>query len=196
MDLQLLQKHYDKLVDKANGKKNNFLCWKASQEKGVDVLIRAIIKMDLNRYNDFIVYIVGDREEKEKLIILSQLLLSVEKCVRFIWYKKKIDDIIKESYAVILPSHTEGLPLCVLEAMAYGKIVLATDVGGTAEIIKDGYNGFLVEDNDDYMLARYLEKCLEDEDMVLKMGKNSYETIKTKFQLDLCIEKLINLIEQ
>lgn len=165
-----------------------------SEGKGIDTLIRATSKIDLNKYNDFQVNIVGEGEALEQLIKLSKSL-KLEDVVKFLGYRSDITDILNKSYITVLSSHMEGLPLSILESMAHKKMVIATNVGGIPEVIRHNYNGFLIDDNDVDMLAKYIEKCLDDCNLVERMNENAFNVIKEEFNIDICIEKLIKLIE-
>ncbi|MGM1061129.1 glycosyltransferase family 4 protein [Saccharothrix sp. Mg75] len=84
------------------------------------------------------------------------------------------------------PSWTEGLPTTVLEASAIGCAVVATDVGGTAEIVDDGVTGWLVPAKDPRALARALEDALTSPDRVTRAAKLR-ETTRARFSWDRAI---------
>ena len=68
--------------------------------------------------------------------------------------------------------------------MAQGKPVVATDGGGTPEIVADGINGYLVKPYDAMMLADRLQQLCTDNDMRKYLGANSSETVATRFSLN------------
>jgi len=72
---------------------------------------------------------------------------------------------------VVLPSYREGLPLCVLEAMAHGRPVVASAVGGIPELVEDGVTGFLVEPGDVSGLREAIERLLSDPALRRRMGR-------------------------
>lgn len=166
-----------------------------SKEKGIDTLIKAISKVDLRKYDYFEVNIVGEGEEKECLVRLTKSL-KLEKYVKFLGYRTDIYNILNQSYITVLPSHSEGLGLSILESMAYRKMVIATNVGGIPEVINHNYNGFLIEDNDSDMLAKYIEICLDDVELVNKMNENAYNKVLNEFNIDITIRNLLNMIEE
>src|ERR671931_184587 len=72
---------------------------------------------------------------------------------------------------VVCPSYREGLPLCVLEAMAHGKPVVASAVGGIPELVEDGVTGFLVEPGDVAGLRAAIERLLADPALRRRLGR-------------------------
>ncbi len=89
---------------------------------------------------------------------------------------------------IIFPSHGGGLPMALLEGMAEGKAVISTSNGGIPEVVKNGYNGFLVEPGDVDNLADKINTLIRRRDLCLQMGNNSLEIVKQK----LCVQKYIN----
>jgi len=81
----------------------------------------------------------------------------------------------------IHPSLRDGMPNAVLEAMACGKAVIATPVGGTKDILEDGKNGAIVNVNDTKMLAQKITELLDDPKKREILGKNARESIVSKY---------------
>ena len=80
-----------------------------------------------------------------------------------------------------LPSHAEGLPMAVLEAMAAGKAVVASSVGGLPELIRDGENGLLVPPRDAAALAQALARLLDDAGLRSRLGAAARGTVETQY---------------
>jgi glycosyltransferase involved in cell wall biosynthesis len=80
-----------------------------------------------------------------------------------------------------LSSFTEGLPVIVLEALAAGKPMVATAVGGTPEVIEDGRSGFLVPPGDPAALARKLSELLRDGELRRSLGEHGRERMREQF---------------
>lgn len=91
----------------------------------------------------------------------------------------------------VLPSVKEGLPYTILETMAAGVPIIAANVGGIPEMIKDGENGFLVKPNDYETLAEKILQILEDQKLAQKFINASLEKIK-----EFSLEKMVSKTEQ
>lgn len=84
----------------------------------------------------------------------------------------------------ILPSLTEGLPNVVLEAYACKKPVVATRVGGTPELVRDGVTGFLVEATDYMAMSEKIRMLIDDLDVRQNMGNAGYELVESEFNFE------------
>ena len=83
--------------------------------------------------------------------------------------------LLDECDIFILPSRYEGLPVSILEAMAYRKPIIATDVGGISSIVKPGYNGWLFDSNDIGQLDLILDEIFTNRLLLRTYGMNSYQ---------------------
>ena len=81
----------------------------------------------------------------------------------------------------ILPSYNEGLPIAVLEAMAYGKPVISTTVGGIPEVISQGINGFLIRPGDTKSLTSAIKNLINNPEKINSMGLESKKAVKPFF---------------
>lgn len=91
---------------------------------------------------------------------------------------------------LILPSYNEGLPISVLEALAYGLPVIATPVGGIPEAVEDGRNGYLIAPGDIPALASRIETLAASPEQRRAMAAASYRLAQTKFDLDVIVQQL------
>lgn len=89
-----------------------------------------------------------------------------------------------------LPSHAEGLPMAMLEAMAAGKAVLATRVGGIPETVRDGDNGLLVPPRDDEALARALATLMGDSALRERLAARARTTIEQQYSTEVVCGQL------
>ncbi|UVW29935.1 glycosyltransferase [Massilia sp. H6] len=95
-----------------------------------------------------------------------------------------------------LPSHAEGLPMAMLEAMAAGKAVVVTGVGGMPDAVRDGVNGMLVPPGDVQALAAALARLLENEQERQRLGERARATIEQEFASGVVIGRLSEVYEQ
>lgn len=89
-----------------------------------------------------------------------------------------------QSNIFILPSYSEGCPMAVLEAMAWGLALVVTPVGALSEIVEDGVGGFLVKIGDPDELARKILTLAKDPKLTCKMGLNNKRLVELKFTVD------------
>lgn len=99
------------------------------------------------------------------------------------------DTLMTRCDALILPSYYEELPMTILEAMAFAKPVVATDVGGIPNVIKEQVNGWLFQPGDMKRLLCILKEMLENPQKLCKYGANSYEIVG-KYSTPAVLEKL------
>ena len=100
------------------------------------------------------------------------------------------DETFRSANVLLLPSYNEGLPISVLEAMAYGFPVVATDEGGIAEAVEDGVNGYLIQPGEHQRLAECMDRLAESEELRKAMGRSGYELASQKFSLAIIIGQL------
>ncbi len=139
--------------------------------KGVDTVIRALPKV-LRVVPDSFYVVVGDGDYRPNLEKLAEEF-DVGDRVRFV-VDAKADDL-KRYYArsdvFVMPSRQEGFGLVFLEAMNFGKPVIAGSHGGTPEFVKDGITGFSVEYDNVDLLAERLIRLLQDKRLSAQMGE-------------------------
>lgn len=113
-----------------------------AKEKDQGTLIKAVKKM-VAKKNKVELIIVGDGPLNKELKSLVQELNCAES-IKFLGYRDDISKLLQIIDVFILSSYTEGISLTLLEAMAAGKPIVATKVGGNPEVVDDGKTGILV----------------------------------------------------
>jgi L-malate glycosyltransferase len=103
--------------------------------------------------------------------------------------------LLNASDVCVLSSRTEGFSNSILEYMAAGKPVVATKVGGAAEAVREGENGFLIESDDDEALAARLIELLENPRQARKFGERGRQIVKEKFSTAAQLAKTLQLYE-
>jgi glycosyltransferase involved in cell wall biosynthesis len=92
--------------------------------------------------------------------------------------------VMNRAALLALPSYAEGLPMSLLEAMAAGLPVVATDVGGIPDVVTDGVNGFLHRPGDTATLERLLRRLMHDPQLRTRLGAAARETVRLRFSPD------------
>ncbi|APF22817.1 glycosyltransferase family 4 protein [Clostridium butyricum] len=154
-----------------------------SKQKGMEYYIKAIPE-SIKKYQKIKFYIIGDGEDKLELIKLAKEL-RIENNVIFLGYRNDVINIIKQLDLIVLSSLWEGLPLTPIEAFSEGKTIIATDVDGTSEIVKDQYNGLLIVSKDSNEIAMNIIKIIDNKSLKDNLQKNAYKTYSQKFSIDI-----------
>ncbi len=163
------------------------------EHKGIKYLIESASLL-LQSRNDVSFLIVGEGALKEELRKLC-VVLKIEKNVIFAGERSNIPEILSLTDIFVLPSLREGLPLTILEAMACGKPVIATNVGGVPEVVKDGVSGILVSPKDPEALHSAMNELLEDREKLKKMGYNGKRVCNESFDSKTMIGKIEDLYD-
>ena len=97
---------------------------------------------------------------------------------------------LKRATMYLTTSLYEGLPIAVLEAMAVGKAIIASDVIGNNDCIKDGFNGYLLPQNNADLFCDKICGLIENEELLNEMGQNSILEFMSRFYIDYRIKEL------
>lgn len=152
--------------------------------KCVDRLVKAFAVVSETR-KDLHLIVAGTGSEHKGLIDMTKSFdKAIQNRVRFLGYRSDIPHLLQSSDIYVLPSDSEGLPLACLEAMSSGLISIVTDCGGTAEIIQDGYNGFLVEKSEEGVLQGLRKVLALSDEEKKEISQNSRKFIEQYFDLE------------
>ena len=154
--------------------------------KRVDKIIMSLSKIQDKKVR-WIHY--GDGPLKTKLMTLAEKELSDLGNIKFCFYGQVDNNTLMEMYSreyydlFINVSSSEGIPVSIREAMSFGIPTIATDVGGTSEIVNDGFNGFLLSPNFDVstlasLIERYIGRSVEQQNIY---RQHAYNTWNDKF---------------
>lgn len=95
---------------------------------------------------------------------------------------------------VMLPTNYEGLPMVIIEAMSFGKPVVASDVGGISEIVRNGINGYVVENRAECFATR-IREVLEDREKYNDMSKASLDIYNAELTVDKMVNNYLNIYQ-
>ncbi|MCX7950143.1 MAG: glycosyltransferase family 4 protein, partial [Treponemataceae bacterium] len=131
--------------------------------------------------------LVGDGEllEKTKTLVQERSIPRVH----FLGRRRDIPEILADTDIVVLVSQREGLPRALLEGMAAGKPLVATDVRGNRDLVENGVNGFLIPLGDVDTLAQVLLQLIDSPKLRKKMGQASQEKVKN-YSLECVLQEM------
>lgn len=157
--------------------------------KGLHILLKSLCKFK----QDVVLLVVGEGKLRKKYEKLS-IDLGLSECV---YFAGRVDDdelpyFYAASDVLILPSinRMEAFGLVLIEAMATGKPVIASNLPGVRTVVDDGINGFLVEPKNIEDLASKIRYLLENEDVRKKFGKKGREKVEMNYSWEKIGEKL------
>lgn len=172
------------------------------RRKGIDLLL-SIIPNILKRFDNVEFTIVGnDKILHENKINYKEEFLKIHKGkdylsrVKFYGYvsDEELARLYSECDIFVAPSRYESFGIIFIEAMANGKPVVGTNVGGIPEIIMNGENGFLFDNESTKDLQEKLEVLIQNKEMRLRMGQKGLEILKNKFSANLMAKNFIELV--
>lgn len=163
------------------------------RRKGTYDLLDAVKIIDSDIPENVKLYLCGDGEIDNIKVKINEL--GLQKRIAFIGWidgKQKAEFMYNTSITV-LPSYNEGLPMAILESMAYGIPCISTNIASIPEVIFDNKNGFLIRPGDIEGLAKSLLELINNFDKRKRFSENSYDLITKNFSLDNHVSQLISL---
>ena len=162
--------------------------------KGQETLLAALARLPTQNYRCLL---VGDGPQRQSVEHLAEELNLGDR-VKFMGARDhdEIAQILQLADIFVLPSLWEGMPMAIMEAMAAGLPVIATDVGGTGELVVQGETGLLVRAGDVVGLAREIARLLDDPELRRHLGARGRERITREFSLDKTVREYEALYEE
>lgn len=157
-----------------------------SPQKDQETLINAVTNLPKDSYK---LTFVGDGETLQTNKELASKY-GLNHNIKFVGFKDDISNELINNDVYILSTHYEGLPISIIEAMSYGLPILATNVGGNSEMVKNNINGFLFTSKDE--LVDKLNYLINNPEIVKKMGQQSYRIFSDEYSLSQCLTKINN----
>ena len=155
-------------------------------QKGCDVLIEAMPKV-LAQHPEIRLRVVGDGPDRPRLEALTHRL-DLARAVDFVGYRPTSAALLADVDIVVVPSRYEPFGIVAVEAMASGRPVVASAVGGLSEIVADGQTGLLVPPGDPDRLAAALTRLLDHPEVRETMASASRRRVAEKFSPEVSIQ--------
>ncbi|MCD4729548.1 MAG: glycosyltransferase family 4 protein, partial [Bacteroidales bacterium] len=153
-----------------------------SEQKNLFYMFEQFASLKKISKKNLMIHMAGDGPLKGKLEIFAKDLGISDNIVWYGWVNKnRILKLYQKADCFVNPSFCEGMPNSVLEAMACGLPVLASNVPGNNDIVFDGENGFLFNLDDHRKIKDSLNMIIENPNICSKLGKNARKRIKDEF---------------
>jgi len=149
--------------------------------KGLEYLIDALPFLK-KEFKNIKLLITGEGSTMERLKKKAKEN-NVHDSIIFTGKRRDIPDILSCTDIFVMPSVAEGLPNALLEAMAMGKPIVATEVGGIPEVIKNRHSGFLVPPRNPEALATAIKDLISNEQLAAKMGQAARHIVLDNFSI-------------
>ena len=162
--------------------------------KGHSFLLRGLRRLLMTSDQEVVMLLVGTGRHEER--IRAQVnRLRLEPFIRFTGYRDDIPDILTAADASVLTSLFEGVPRALMESMALGLPIVATDVPGTRTLVETGTTGLLVTHGDVNGLATCLKRVMENLDLAKRLGDAGRTVVLEKFNERTVADRVIRVYE-
>jgi len=163
-------------------------------EKGIIDLFRAFSALAEEMEGVKLLYVgdvlESDRDKRSKELLRREVeAAGLTDRVVFLGFRDDVPKILRAMDIFVLPSYREGLPVSVMEAMAAGLPVIASDIRGCREEVIDGVTGILVPPGDVIALREAMERLLKDTGMAEEMGRKGRERVEEEYDLAAAVER-------
>lgn len=165
-----------------------------SQRKGIYDILKAVPGV-LAYAPDAKFWLGGDGEVEQVRNILSEQSWGAQ--VRLLGWVRDQEKrkVLEQAKIFLLPSHKEGFPVAILEAMSYGLPVVSTPVGGIPELVVDGETGFLIAPGDAEAMVQKITLLLDNPELREKMGAAGRQRIQERFDTGVMIQQLFGIYD-
>jgi glycosyltransferase involved in cell wall biosynthesis len=162
--------------------------------KGYDDLIQAAAVLR-HRGVPVRCLIAGDGPDRDRLQrVIGDLGMDDE--VSLLGFREDVADLMRLLDVAVMPSHSEGGPLAMMEYMAAGVPIVGTAVGGIPELIQDGVHGLLVNPREPRELATAIERLLKDRPFAQRLSRAALERQKAEYDIDVTVKRVEDLYLQ
>lgn len=163
---------------------------------GPDILIKAMVQV-IRVIPDVQLTLAGVGEMSDSLReLITELGLSDTISLPGFIQPEKIYELLREHHIMVMPSRHEAFGVAALEAGACSRPVIAADVGGVSEVVRDGITGVLIPPEDPEVLSKAIIKLGRDEKTRAMMGTEAYSWVRERFQWDKSLDMMTDLYER
>ena len=167
------------------------------KDKGINEFVEASRIINREKiFGNFL--LVGDIDPGNPSSLKRQTLAkwNNEKVVKWVGWVDNVEEILKKTDILCLPSYREGLPKALIEGAAYGLPIVTTNTVGCKDVVEDGVNGFLVPIKNVEKLSRRIFELIQNKDLRNKMGMESFKIASSKFSSKIIISQTLNVYNE
>lgn len=164
--------------------------------KNLEVVIKAL-RIVKKIHPEVMLLIAGDgphRKNLEKIVQKLELSNNI-KFLGFVSSKEK-SRLLSASQALVFPSLCEGFGLVILEAFSHGRPVLVSKIRPLSDIVSDRDNGFVISPHNEEEWAERMNDIIENPEEANKMGQDGRRLLKSDYQSDIMIEKVLQMYNE
>jgi len=165
-----------------------------SPEKGQTYFLRALA-LARERFPNLIGLLVGDGQDRQALEAEAHAL-GLSGAIHFTGHITDVAEYYRAMDMVVMPSLSEGMPNVALEAMLFGKALVATRVGGIPEVIQDGVTGSIVESRRSDQLATAMCSLFENQALLESYGRAGRQRVLDEFSPALRTRRILDLYQE
>lgn len=165
-----------------------------AKQKRVDDLVFAMALVAILR-PDVHLLLVGDGSERDKLMKFARDL-NVDHLIRFAGHQPDAEELLRVMNVFWLASDFEGQSNSLMEAMAAGLPVVATDIPPNRELVVDGETGFLVRVGDRVAFQQFTDRLLADPELARRLGNAGRERMRREFSIDSLVASHVKLYRE
>jgi glycosyltransferase involved in cell wall biosynthesis len=139
--------------------------------------------------------VIGDGPERDELLEFTKKIALTHR-VRFLGERDDVGRLLSTMDILVMPSQFEGMPNAVMEAMNHGLAVVASDIAGNSELVRDGESGLLYPVGDTKALSVRLNRLLDDVDLRARMGRAGQQRVREQFSVESMVHGHISLYRE
>ena len=174
---------------------DNYICsvGRPSYQKNIELMLDVLNNLK-NKDNNIHLVLMGVGFHSPNLEGIKQKIreLNLQKNITLLEWtiREDIFNIIKNSLLYISTARYEGLPYSVIESLALGKPIVATDADGNRDLIKENYNGYIIKNEDEKEFSNRIFNLIDNKEKLEKFSKNSIELFEKEFNMKNNIKNL------
>lgn len=168
------------------------------QDKGVAEYLEAARILCQTHGSGLRFLLVGDYDDGNPKPLSRSLLNDyiAEGTITYLGFRDDIQELLRAVDVYCLPSYREGMPMSILEAMATGLPIVASDAAGCRDTVEDGMNGIKVPVKDIRRLCQALDIMIRDKELRIAMGRKSREKAEREFSLEIVLKEHMELYDR